>query len=421
MAELSDVNIDSRTITVCGANFSFPANGGLIALVSDLTSSAVLLTTDQTIAGNKTFSNPVVVNNSLQSSKYLLGTDLSLLPVVGGQSAISTWWGMQLVGNQQTDINYTPANIGGPGDYGIIIPTPTPPGGGTLSAVMQRGSVGQTADFNQWQDSTGTVLSKIRPNGNFDGNVDYAPSITGNWIVQPTTVREAVEDLSLNWFSNRRIILQDDFIYNAVPTTTPQGVAGFTADTANGGSLAITAASIGHIGIINLNTGTSNNGTGRGALSLGTASVQPTGVIIYEALVMFPALSTATVEYTGLFGCSDTQSATPNNGIYFLYDRLNAGSDIWRICTAAGGSRTLTNTAVAVVPLTWYKIKFIANLNPTKRIDYYINNNYIASITTNIPVLTTGFRAQMLKASSSTTSRAVQVDYINIAIDFPAR
>jgi len=373
---------------------------------------------NSSISGTKTFEDPVIINDTLSSAKYLLGSDLSLIPVVGGQSAISTWWGMQLVGNQQVDINYTPANIGGAGDYGIIIPTQTPT---ISSAVMNRASVGQTADFNQWQDSSGVVLSEIRANGNFNGNVDYVPSVSGNWIIQPNTLSQAVEELSTSWFSNKRIILQDDFIFNAVPTTTPQGPAGFTADTANGGSLAITAAPIGHIGVINLNTGTTNNNTGRGALSLGTASVQPTGIIIYEALVRFPVLSNATVEYTGLFGCSDTQSATPNNGIYFLYDRLNAGSDVWRICTAAGGSRTLTNTAVAVTPLTWYKIKFVANLNPTKRIDYYIDNNYIASITTNIPVLTTGFRAQMLKTSSTTTSRAAQVDYINIAIDFPAR
>jgi hypothetical protein len=276
----------------------------------------------------------------------------------------------------------------------------------------------------QIQDSAGTVLSRITCAGNWSGDVEYTPASSGNWIQTPppTAIDSALDELSLNWFSNRRIILQDDFIFNTVPGATPQGTAGFAADVANGGNLSMITTTTGHIGVIALNTGTSNNNTGRSALSMGVATVMPTGTIIFEALVMFPTLSTATVEYTNILGLSDTQTATPNNGVYFMYDRLAAGSNIWRIATAAGGSRTLTNTAISVVAGTWYKVKFIAYLGATnKYIQYYINDTFIATVNTTIPTLVTGIRAQMLKNSTSTTSSVAQLDYVNIAIDYPAR
>lgn len=42
------------------------------------------------------------VAGRIRSNSYVLGTgpDLSLLPVVGGQSVVASWWALQLVGNQ---------------------------------------------------------------------------------------------------------------------------------------------------------------------------------------------------------------------------------------------------------------------------------------------------------------------------------
>ena len=51
---------------------------------------------------------PLDVTGRLRSSNYLLGTDLSLIPVVGGQTCITTWWGLQLVGNRQANVVYHP-------------------------------------------------------------------------------------------------------------------------------------------------------------------------------------------------------------------------------------------------------------------------------------------------------------------------
>jgi hypothetical protein len=178
------------------------------------------------------------------------------------------------------------------------------------------------------------------------------------------------------------------------------------------------ASTAGHYGVIQFGTG--STATGRAGLSLGVSTIMPTGTFIYETYIMFPTLSVAAQEYTGIVGMSDTQTALPNNGVYFIYDRLTAGSNVLRIATAAGGTRTITNTATTLVAGTWYKLKIVATLSGTKRANYYINGVLAGSISTNIPTLVSGIRAQILKIAGTTAS-TMQVDYINIAMDIPAR
>ena len=435
MPEIYDANFGSQPVTANGQLINYPSVSGTLALFGDVVSASgnlqtqittisgsdlnkVDLSTAQSVAGDKTFSGITRVNNDLFSVRYIMGTgpDLSCIPVVGGQSVITTWWGLQLVGNKQSSVDYVPSNIDAPGAYGIIIPTQTPT---ITAAVLQRGYAGQTCDFINWQDSTGATLSEIRSNGNFNGHIDYVPAASGNWITPPTLIDGAVDDIATSLFSNQRIILQDDFLYFAVPTATPQGPAGFAADVAGtAAALTMVASTAGHYGVIQFGTGTT--ATGRAGLSLGVATVMPTGTVIYETLIMFPTLSVAAQEYTGIVGMSDTQTALPNNGVYFIYDRLTAGSNVLRIATAAGGTRTITNTSTTLVAGTWYKLKIIAALSGTRHADYYINGVLAGTISTNIPTLVTGIRAQLLK-SVGTTASTMQVDYINIAMDIPAR
>lgn len=103
------------------------------------------------------------VNGTLRSNKYLIGTgpDLSLLPVVGGQSVVSSWWGLQLIGNRQNNVDYTPTNYGLSDDFSVIVPNQQ----ASKIGFVIRGATAQTGNLMQWQDSGGIVLGSIDSNG----------------------------------------------------------------------------------------------------------------------------------------------------------------------------------------------------------------------------------------------------------------
>lgn len=105
----------------------------------------------------------VDINGTLRSNKYILGTgpDLSLLPVAGGQSVLSSWWGLQLVGNKQSGVDYTPANIGAAGDFSVIIPNQQ----ATKIGLVIRGQASQSGDLVQMQNSSGSTLSSFSAAG----------------------------------------------------------------------------------------------------------------------------------------------------------------------------------------------------------------------------------------------------------------
>ncbi len=108
------------------------------------------------------------VNGYIYSERYVMGgqagiggPDLSCIPVVGGQSVITTWWGMQLVGNKQSTVEYTPSNYGGAGDFSVIIPNQQ---AAAIGLVIQ-GQTGQTGDLVRWRNSSSVVLSKVTSDG----------------------------------------------------------------------------------------------------------------------------------------------------------------------------------------------------------------------------------------------------------------
>jgi hypothetical protein len=101
------------------------------------------------------------INGTLRSNVYLLGADISLEPISGNQSALTTWWGLQLVGNKQSSVSYTPTAIGTNSAYGVIIPNQQ---AGSV-ALMLQGASGQSGNLTQWQNSSGTILDVINSSG----------------------------------------------------------------------------------------------------------------------------------------------------------------------------------------------------------------------------------------------------------------
>lgn len=130
------------------------------------------------ITGNTVASSGAVtgasaaITNKLTSGQFVLGTgpDLSLEPIVGGQSAVTTWWGLQLCGNRQSSPDYTPVTYGTAGQFGVVIPSQQT--GVTSVAVIRKAS--QTGDLQDWDNESLATLAKVDANGNFT-----APSFTG--------------------------------------------------------------------------------------------------------------------------------------------------------------------------------------------------------------------------------------------------
>jgi hypothetical protein len=99
---------------------------------------------------------------NISARKFLVGLDLSLIPVSNGQTAITSWWGLQLSGNRQSSVDYIPENIGGAGVAHVVVPLSKPASVGMLI----RGAAGQTANLQEWQNSAGTVRARVDANGN---------------------------------------------------------------------------------------------------------------------------------------------------------------------------------------------------------------------------------------------------------------
>lgn len=76
------------------------------------------------------------VVGTIKSSRYLLDLDLSLIPIANNQSALTSWWGLQLIGNRQANVDYTPISYGLQDDYGVLIPNQQ----ATKVALMVRGA-----------------------------------------------------------------------------------------------------------------------------------------------------------------------------------------------------------------------------------------------------------------------------------------
>ena len=100
----------------------------------------------------------------LKSQRYLLGLDLSLIPVAGGQSVVTSWYGLQLTGNRQVSVDYTPIDYGFRTDYGVLVPCQQ----SDKIAFMIRGDTGQTADLSVWENSAGTTLAAVTAAGLFE-------------------------------------------------------------------------------------------------------------------------------------------------------------------------------------------------------------------------------------------------------------
>jgi len=118
------------------------------------------------------------ITGNLRSSKFELGSDLTIYPIVGNQSSIKSWWGLQLRGNSQNNLTTSPISIGNSNDFGVVVITDSAylPANATLSVV---GGTGQTSALQTWKNVGLTNVASISPDGaaNFASDVSVGGSL----------------------------------------------------------------------------------------------------------------------------------------------------------------------------------------------------------------------------------------------------
>ncbi len=134
------------------------------------------------------------------------------------------------------------------------------------------------------------------------------------------------------------------------------------------------------------------------------------GILTMEWLARIEDLSTAGERFSFMLGMFDT-ATTQVNSIRFLYtDNVNAGN--WTISAQNSGVTTNTDSGVAVVADTWYKLRAVVNAAATS-IEYFINGVSVGTVSTNIPTVAIAPRATLVK-SVGTASRVGYVDYFRL-------
>ncbi len=216
------------------------------------------------------------------------------------------------------------------------------------------------------------------------------------------------------WNDQRRgSLLREDWI--ALAATGNNGWSVANSGAAASSQINNATADASHDGILESDTGTT--ATGFSVAYLGTDGlVTPAagGLIVAEAAVRFPTLSTGAQEYISRFLFGDSLVAADHtNGIYFEYDRAASGN-VWRCKTAAGGVRTTTATATAIVAGTWYRLRVrIASA----QVLFYVDGVLVATHVANIPTGAQRYAPNLrIQKTVGATSLAHLVDYFQMRL-----
>ena len=199
------------------------------------------------VSGSTTTTGNVSVTGNLSSTaKYILGSDLSLTPIAGNQSVLTSWWGLQLVGNKQSTVDYTPSAIGNNSDFSVIIPNQQ----AAKIGLIVRGQTSQTGNLLELRnvsntglsafDSTGQLaLGKTTPTTTLDVNgnaiVSGSLTVTGSFNVTGLTARIGNTTLNGNLTVTGSLLVSGSSLvagFNTIPLagTIKDGVTSVLGD-----------------------------------------------------------------------------------------------------------------------------------------------------------------------------------------------
>lgn len=196
--------------------------------------------------------------------------------------------------------------------------------------------------------------------------------------------------------------------------TAPIGSNG-TGDlvgVSTGGTVLALAAEAGHPGIRQMSTSTSATGqTNVGTVGSAILLSSALGFLNVYSLGRIPTLSSGTQRFQCFHGLFDSVSATPTNGVFFIYcDNINGGN--WQLNLIVGGVQTAIDTGIPPVANAWQKLSItLSNVGVAgASIDGVgVNLASFSGLALPTAALTMGLN---LRKTIGTTARTWDTDYL---------
>jgi hypothetical protein len=387
-------------------------------------------TTSQYWRGDKTFQN-------LDKAAVGLGSvdntsDLNKPISTATQSALDTKQATLVSGTNIRTING--ASVLGSGDLVVS-------GGVTINNNSNNNLVTASGTANTLDGEGALTFNGTTLNVNTTGSLDLPDGTTaerpatGNGGLRFNTDSKTLDVYDgLRWTSAggqavRSFAKRGYYYHQEFLQTVGTGGDGNLLATNSGSSAASSATATdatNRPGLVRATTGTT--ATGRTAVATGATSFRlGGGAWVYEAFLNPTTLSSGTERYQLAVGFIDTYNAANQvDGVYFLYDEggVSTGSTAaayWQTVTTSNSARAFNTslTQSTVNAATWVKLRIELNASATEA-SFYINDNLVATHTTNIPTAAgreLGFGYLLIK-SVGTTARTVDFDYLNVENEF---
>jgi len=246
--------------------------------------------------------------------------------------------------------------------------------------------------------------------------------LTAGQASAEVTVNTALTALDEEHDRAETVVLEDDFTGGISTSSSPflSAVSGAGASVANTGY----TGEQNRVGVAVLSTGTTT--TGYASVHTASEALVRLGGGAWRARAIFRLedLSDATDTYTLRLGLGDSQVAgEPTDGCFLRYTHgTNSGK--FEFVTRSNGTETATDTGVAAVADTWYRVEIIGDATSSS-ITCWLKSGtddltLTATNTTNIPTAVgreTAVQASILK-SAGTTARTVYLDVLAFRLAF---
>ena len=261
-----------------------------------------------------------------------------------------------------------------------------------------------------------TVLGIV----NYSGISQYrlSPYESAEFFVRDNTTNDGIWTLKTTPVQSKKNVFRQ---YTDWATSSELGEKVWATVTSSGTNTQLTVPQNNTVGVVRHATSAAN---GRACLHQGISTMFfGGGVVIWEARVRFPTLSTAAQSCFVQLGFGDnTGSGWNTKGVYFNYwynDSGWAGGDgnFWICETAVGGYSTL-NTSSPIAANTWYRIRIEINRDGTLA-QFFVDDVLIGERTA-IPNTSANVFSLVNKIQKDAGSNAISmdIDYVDVAMYF---
>lgn len=298
------------------------------------------------------------------------------------------------------------------------------------SAASTVTSIAGTANQITASASIGSVTLSITSNPVIPGNAGMGiplgtsaqrPAIPTEGIIRYNTDFDVLEGYTSPYsttpstalmhrtmMQRKRRVWVDEFITGTTSraTTSNHGDLGWSLSATGTAVVALTTATTDHLGVITIQTGTTNGNSTR--LHLG--GVQTTLVMManqiecFSYLVSIPNITTMTV-LLGL-GTDISNVNFGTDGVFFSY--VAGTNSHWVFTTRAGSTSNAITSTVSVAAATWYLLEAFYDGTSWQA---YVNGTLIATSTTNIPTVAVNQGVGITTNAGS--ARSIQIDYFS--------